>query len=173
MLKIRVQDTIVYFSQHELMHVSTYLEQYSPHFSASSGRLLHSYTSIHCRKSSTHLLSQSSGASLLSVFRACAYASEDITRNSIKKFSRMVSLKEIRTWYWFKTYGKEKDNIFTWKWNGTSNEKNNKSKTKQNTWLDKISLHKKEQWYRENHAPFVNNCWFNIQNHEVFVDNSI
>ena len=130
MLKIRVHETIVYISQHEIMHVSTYLEQYSPHFPASSGLLLHSYTSIHCRKSSTHLLSQSRGASLLSVFRACAYASDDITRNNIKNCSLMVSLKdEIRTWYWFKT----------WKRKGQyemGHQMKNKPKQKQNKTLD-------------------------------------
>ena len=53
-------------------------------------------------------------------------------------------------------------------WNGTSNEKQTKAKTKQNTWLEKICLHKKEKWYRENHAPFVNNCLFNLQNYDAF-----
>ena len=86
-----------YFAAHELKHLSKDLTQHDP-YSSSSGRLLQMYTykSKQFITSSAHLFSQSSRSSL-SVFCACAYTIEDITRNSNNKFPHMDTLKnEIR-----------------------------------------------------------------------------
>ena len=96
-LLILLHSIPAYFAAHELKHLSKDLTQYDPH-SSSSGRLMqmYIYKSRHSITSSAHLFSQSSRASL-SVFCACAYTSEDITRNSNNNFPHMVTLKnEIR-----------------------------------------------------------------------------
>lgn len=97
-LLILLHSIPAYFAAHEIKHLSQNLTQFDPH-SSSSGRLMqmYIYKSRHSITSSAHLFSQSSRSSSLSEFCACAYTSEDITRNSHNNFPHTVTLKnEIR-----------------------------------------------------------------------------